>query len=104
MNKDLKVYIQRVDPDIYEALHETENFEAIVDAIKGDADEIMEQIIDPDPVGGTGSNYEQIAYLFAMQNRALNQLIEEIEELRPSIRFLTSILLGNAEKEADGDD
>lgn len=99
VNTKLEAYIKRVDPDIYESMSEIENFEEIVEAIHGDAGEIQAKL------GGLGSgvNVETIAYLFSMQNRAINQLIEEIEELRPSIRFITSVLLGNVGKE-EGDD
>jgi hypothetical protein len=39
--------------------------------------------------------------MLSMQNKALNQIIEEVEELRPAIRFITSALLGNQEAETD---
>lgn len=100
MNTKLEAYIKRVDPDIYEAMSEIDNFEEIVEAIHGDAGEIQSKL------GGLGSgiNTEVVAYLFSMQNRAINQLIEEIEELRPSIRFITSVLLGNEEQEEAASD
>lgn len=97
MNKKLEAYMKRVDPEIFEAMNGTENFKEVVESIHGDALEIQAKL------GGIGSgtNVEMIAYLFAMQNKAINQLIEEIEDLRPAIRFITSVLLGNQEAEGD---
>jgi len=93
MDSNTEEYIKRVDPEIHEALGETENFEEIVDAIRADADEIEGKL----EAGGT----EYLAYMLSMQNKALNEVIEQLEELRPSIRFITSVLLGNTEEETE---
>jgi hypothetical protein len=97
MDSNTEEYIKRVDPDIHEALGETENFEEIVEAIRADADEIRTRL---ETEQGT-CNMEYLSYMLSMQNKALNQIIEEVEELRPAIRFITSALLGNQEVETD---
>lgn len=99
MDKDVKAYMDRVDPGIIEALGETENFEEVAASLKEEADEIK------DKLGGLGSgvNVEQISYLFAMQTQAINKIVDELQELRPAIRFIVSVLLGNEEQEEEGD-
>lgn len=101
MLNEVEAFMKRVDPEIYEHLKDNEAMSEVAADIKAEADELMQKIIDPSPLGGTGCNYEQIAYRLAMQNQGINKLIEEFEELRPSIRFIVSVLLGNEEEESE---
>lgn len=97
MNAELTEFMQRVDPEILESMSEVENFEAVVQMIYDDAQKTLGEITAPDG----GCNMEMIAYLFAMQSQAVNKLVDELEELRPAIRFITSVLLGNTDAEVE---
>lgn len=96
MEKHLVEFMQRVDPEIYAEMKTTENFEETVEEIYGQTQDVWAGITNGPDDGDP--NIEMIAYLFTMQNQAIERLIEEIEALRPSIRFITSVLLGNEEE------
>lgn len=97
MNKNVEAFMKRVDPEIHEAMEGTDNYSEVAENIFADTEDVRTRLTTE-----TGTvDIEMVAYLFSMQNQAINQLIEELQELRPSIRFITSVLLGNQEEETD---
>lgn len=94
MNKNVEKFLKKVDPDILD-LEGQENFEQVADEIYAETQELMRLI--HNNTSNNGFDIEVIAYLLAMHNRAINALVEQNDEIRPVLRFITSALLGNDE-------
>jgi len=92
-SEEVMNFLNRMDPDLAE-LADMEGFEETSQGIYEETQKEAEKLRK-----GEGCDLERIAFLLTMQAEAINRLVDEVEQLRPSIRFITSVLLGNTEQE-----
>lgn len=95
-------FFARMDPDLLD-LQEMDGFEEVANGIYEETQKLSGELM------LTGHNepgrvdVDRLAFILVMQSEAINKLVDEIEALRPSIRFITSALLGNTEDQPNGD-
>jgi len=99
LSEEAQAFLERMDSDLFE-LSEIEGFEEVAQSIYEESQAEAERLCPGGENVGV-IDVERIAFVLTMQSEAINKLVDEIEALRPSIRFITSVLLGNQEAEAD---
>lgn len=99
ISSEERKFLERMDPSILE-MEGMEGFDETVGEVHNLTQALMKDLCNGRDA--RGFDLEQVAYVLTMHSQAIEKLVEQLEELKPAIRFITSVLLGNSEEETDG--